>query len=168
MDKPAVGKVRLREKGLTCPRDNIQMAETVRGEAILDVCRKCGGQYFDSGEMFAAFGIKADPSYWDRPETGGSVKDGTLSCPVCHTHMLIQDVKHEDKHVEIDRCGKCGGIWLDKGEVEQIMKIGQGLKPILDAEKREAEAKLSTLGDVNFSPPGIISQFLAMFSKPAR
>jgi Zn-finger nucleic acid-binding protein len=167
MGKGAVGKVPLREKGLSCPRDKTLMGETLRGDAILDVCGKCGGQYFDSGEMFAAFGIKADPSYWDRPETGGGVKDGTLPCPVCHTHMLIQDVKHEAQHVEIDRCGKCGGIWLDKGEVEQIMKIGQGIKPILDAEKRGAEAKLSAMGDVDFSPPGIIAQFLAMFSKPA-
>jgi Zn-finger nucleic acid-binding protein len=166
MVKPAVGKVHVREKGLSCPRDEAQMEEAKKGEAFLDICGKCGGQFFDSGEMFAAFGIKADPSYWDRPETGGVVKDGTLPCPVCHTHMLIQDIKHEQEHVEIDRCGSCGGIWLDKGEVQQIMKIGQGLKPILDAEKAKAEAELAKMGEVDFSPPGIIAQFLAMFTKP--
>jgi Zn-finger nucleic acid-binding protein len=80
--------------------------------------------------------------------------------------MLIQDIKHEQEHVEIDRCGSCGGIWLDKGEVQQIMKIGQGLKPILDAEKAKAEAELAKMGEVDFSPPGIIAQFLAMFTKP--
>jgi Zn-finger nucleic acid-binding protein len=165
MAKPAVGKVNLREKGLLCPRDEMKMEEKKRGEAFLDICGKCGGQFFDSGEMFGAFGIKADPSYWDRPETGGSVKDGALHCPVCHTHMLVQDVKHEAEHVEIDRCGKCGGIWLDKGEVEHIMKIGQRIKPILEKEKAKAEQELAKMGDVNFSPPGIMAQFLAMFGK---
>jgi Zn-finger nucleic acid-binding protein len=165
MDKPAVGKVPLREKVLMCPRDKSAMLETVKGDAYLDLCKKCGGQYFDSGEMFAAFGIKADPSYWDRPETGGVVKDGDLPCPICHTHMLVQDVKHEKDHVEIDRCGKCGGIWLDKGEVERIMAIGQKIKPVLDAERARAEDDLAKMGTPNFSPPGIIAQFLAMFAK---
>jgi Zn-finger nucleic acid-binding protein len=165
MVKPAVGRVHLREKGLMCPRDESMMEERKKGEAFLDICGKCGGQFFDSGEMFGAFGIKADPSYWDRPETGGVVKDGSLHCPICHVHMLVQDVKHESEKVEIDRCGSCGGIWLDKGEVDQIMKIGQKIKPILDKERAAAEEELLKMGDVNFSPPGIIAQFLGMFAK---
>jgi Zn-finger nucleic acid-binding protein len=165
MDKPAVGKVPIREKGLSCPRDKAQMRETRTGDSVLDVCGKCGGQFFDSGEMFGAFGIKADPSYWDRSETSGPVKDGELPCPVCHTHMLVQDVKHEAEHVEIDRCGKCGGIWLDKGEVQKIMAIGQRIKPVLDAEKAQAQQELDKLGTPNFSPPGLIAQFLGLFSK---
>ena len=165
MDKPAVGKVPVREKGLECPRDSSLMLEKKTGDAFLDICGKCGGQFFDSGEMFGAFGIKADPSYWDREETGGKVKDGHLHCPVCHTHMLVQDVKQDSDHVEIDRCGKCGGIWLDKGEVQKIMAIGQKLKPVLDAERAQAQADLDRMGTPNFSPPGLIASFLAMFSK---
>ena len=165
MDKPAVGKVPIREKGLSCPRDKAVMKETKTGDAFLDVCGKCGGQFFDSGEMFGAFGIKADPSYWDRSETSGPVRDGELHCPVCHTHMLVQDVKHDADKVEIDRCGKCGGIWLDKGEVQKIMAIGQRIKPLLDAEKAKAQQELDKLGTPNFSPPGLIAQFLGLFSK---
>jgi len=165
MVRPAVGKIRVREKGLSCPRDESTMDERKKGDAFLDICGHCGGQFFDSGEMFGAFGIKADPSYWDRPETGGVVKNGTLPCPACHSQMLIQDVKHDQEHVEIDRCGTCGGIWLDKGEVEHIMTIGQQIKPILVAEKAKAEAELAKMGQPDFSPPGIMAQFLAMFPK---
>jgi Zn-finger nucleic acid-binding protein len=163
--KSAVSNVHTREKNLECPRDHSLMKEKHLGESVLDVCGKCGGQFFDTGEMFGAFGIKADPSYWDRPETGGSVRDGELHCPVCHTHMLVQDIKHESEKVEIDRCGKCGGIWLDQGEVHQIMAIGLKIKPMLDKEKAEAQEALDKMGKVNFSPPGIIAQFLGMFSK---
>src|SRR6185369_14641247 len=113
-----------RKKDLTCPRDNSLLIVKEVGDAALDACNKCGGQFFDSGEMFAAFGIKADPSYWDRPETGGNVKDSSIHCPNCKTVFLAQDVKYQAYQVEIDRCGKCGGIWLDKGEVDTIMKIG--------------------------------------------
>jgi len=143
------------------------MVETKAKDAFLDVCEKCGGQFFDSGEMFAAFGIKADPSYWDRPETGGTVKQGTLKCSACHTPMLIQDVAHGGKHVEIDRCSKrgCGGIWLDKGEVETIMAIGDSMAPVIEAERAKAQAELDKMGTPDFSSPGLIAQFLSLFKK---
>lgn len=165
MSKSAVSKQHMREKVLSCPRDKTAMTETIVGEASLDVCGKCGGQFFDSGEMFKAFGMKADPSYWDRPETGGVVKDGHLECPICATHMLIQDVAFEKDKVEIDRCGHCGGIWLDKGEVDSIMAIGDKIAPLVAAETAKAKAELDAMGDNPFGSPGLIARFLGMFSK---
>jgi Zn-finger nucleic acid-binding protein len=153
-----------KDKVIACPRDKELMKETVVEHAFLDICGKCGGTFFDSGEMFAAFGLKADPSYWDRPETGGVVRNGTLECSRCHNPMLVQDVKYGAEHVEIDRCGKCGGIWLDKGEVEKIMAIGEKLASVVDAEKIKAQEDLAKMGDVDFSP-GLIAKFLAIFKK---
>ena len=154
-----------RKKDLQCPRDKTLMSTAKTGEAVLDTCGKCGGQFFDSGELFGAFGIKADPSYWDRPETGGTVKTTDIHCPTCETVMLGQDVKYESHHVEIDRCGKCGGIWLDKGESDTIMKIGEKLQPLLDAEKAKAQEELDKMGDVDFGSPGLIARFLGLFKK---
>jgi Zn-finger nucleic acid-binding protein len=165
MSKSPMDRIDRRENGIACPHDHSLMAQTKTRDAILDTCGKCGGQYFDSGEMFAAFGIKADPSFWDRPETGGTVTDGKIHCPRCETFMLVQDVKYHDKHVEIDRCGKCGGIWLDKGEVQTIMAIGEKLQPVLDAERAKAKEELDKMGEVDFSSPGLIAQFLSMFKK---
>jgi Zn-finger nucleic acid-binding protein len=154
-----------RKKDLTCPRDKSLLHVKEVGEAHLDICQKCGGQFFDAGEMFAAFGIKADPSYWDRPETGGNVKDSPIHCPNCETVFLAQDVKYQAYSVEIDRCGKCGGIWLDKGEVETIMKIGEAIHPVLEAEKAKAQAELDSMGEVDFGSPGLIARFLGLFKK---
>jgi Zn-finger nucleic acid-binding protein len=165
MGRTAVGNAHVNRKDVHCPRDKTMMRQQSAGEAVLDVCTKCGGQYFDSGEMFASFGIKADPSYWDRPETGGNIKPGELKCPLCEVAMLAQDVKYEDKHVEIDRCGKCGGIWLDRGEVETIMQIGDKLEPKLATERAKAQEELARLDNVDFGSPGLIARFLGMFSK---
>jgi uncharacterized protein len=164
MSKSVVGNVHLKQKDLSCPRDGTQMKEKVVGEAQLDVCAKCGGQYFDAGEMFAAFGIKADPSIWDRPELGGKVKEGAMNCARCGAHMLGQDITYEGKSVEIDRCGHCGGIWLDKGEVEQIMALGDEIKPLLDAEKAKAQAELDKLS-TDILTPNLIARFLGIFRK---
>jgi Zn-finger nucleic acid-binding protein len=150
---------------LSCPRDKITMREEVVGQAHLDVCVKCGGQFFDAGEMFAACGVKADPSYWDRPETGGTVKASPIACARCGSHMLGQDVSYEGVHVEIDRCGSCGGIWLDKGEVQTLMKISEKLQPLIDAERAKAQKDLAAMGDVSFASPGLIARFLGLFKK---
>lgn len=40
-----------------------------------------------------------------------------LSCPKCHVKMRPYDIEG----IEVDRCKHCGGIWLDKNELEQIM-----------------------------------------------
>jgi Zn-finger nucleic acid-binding protein len=162
MSKSAVSHHERKKKDRACARDKSLMAHVTAGEAVLDVCRKCGGQFFDSGEMFAAFGVKADPSFWDRPETGGIVKDGTLHCPECETFMLAQDVTYGGEHVEIDRCGKCGGIWLDKNEIARIMTISEKLRPALEAERKAANEELAKLGEPDFTP-GLIAKFVKRF-----
>ncbi len=37
-----------------------------------------------------------------------------MDCPVCKSAMIT--LEFED--VEIDHCAECGGIWLDRGEME--------------------------------------------------
>lgn len=159
-----VSEQHMTNKVLDCPRDGSTMAEHEMGNSILDICAKCGGQFFDTGEMFGAFGLKADPSLWDREETAGAVRDGSFKCPRCNKMMLTQDIKHDSDKVEIDRCGHCGGIWLDKGEVEQIMAIGMKMAPIVEAERVKAKADLDSMGEIDFSP-GLVARFLAMFKK---
>lgn len=41
-----------------------------------------------------------------------------MLCPVCEIEMIILEMLH----VEIDYCHKCGGIWLDEGELELLLK----------------------------------------------
>jgi Zn-finger nucleic acid-binding protein len=162
-----VGEKHMTNTILECPRDHTLMTENVVGESVLDICSKCGGQFFDTGELFGAFGMKADPSLWDRDETAGAVREGSFKCPRCNKLMVTQDIKHEaSTKVEIDRCGHCGGIWLDKGEVDQIMDIGLKMAPVLEAEKAKAKADLDAMGDVDFNP-GLIARFLGRFKKKA-
>ena len=165
MARAAVGNVHMSNKVLDCPRDRTVMTETHVGESHLDVCGKCGSQFFDAGELFGAFGVKADPSSWDHEKTGSALRESKIDCPRCNARMLTQDIKHEADSVEIDRCGKCGGIWLDKGEVEQIMAIGEKMQPIIDAEKKKAQEELDKMGTPDFSSPGLIASFLGLFKK---
>lgn len=40
-------------------------------------------------------------------------------CPRCGNDLSERDYKG----VKIDQCGSCGGIWLDKGELEIVEEI---------------------------------------------
>ena len=41
-----------------------------------------------------------------------------MKCPNCNTTLMMS----EKQGVEIDYCPNCRGIWLDKGELEKILK----------------------------------------------
>jgi Zn-finger nucleic acid-binding protein len=131
-----------------CPRDKRVLEATPMGRATVDVCSACQGAFFDSGDMLAAAGLAADPLSWDRPEATKGVKGGTLACPRCEVLMHAQDVTREGESVEIDRCGKCGGVWLDKGELDTLTKIGEALRPLVESEQAKARKEADAIGDV--------------------
>ena len=42
-------------------------------------------------------------------------------CPRCGGDLSEQHAEH----VKIDECTECGGIWLDKGEFEQLQRVNR-------------------------------------------
>ncbi|MGE4131166.1 MAG: zf-TFIIB domain-containing protein [Bdellovibrionales bacterium] len=47
-----------------------------------------------------------------------------MICPQCKDTTLSMT---ERQGVEIDYCGKCRGIWLDRGELDKIIEKSQGV-----------------------------------------
>lgn len=45
-----------------------------------------------------------------------------MSCPKCGMHLIEIDYKH----LKIDKCSHCDGIWLDAGELEEIVNDEEG------------------------------------------
>ena len=50
-----------------------------------------------------------------------------MNCPVCKTPLLILELNN----VEIDHCTKCGGVWLDGGELEILLDSSSHKKELL-------------------------------------
>lgn len=48
----------------------------------------------------------------------------SINCPRCNIKM--EKLKKED--VILDICKKCGGMWLDKGETEKLIKIARRIR----------------------------------------
>ena len=46
----------------------------------------------------------------------------SMQCPRCDG--ALKESSFDE--VQIDTCDKCGGVWLDAGELEQVLKRGSG------------------------------------------
>jgi uncharacterized protein len=109
---------------MNCPVCKSGMVEEDFGGVKVDVCMNgCKGIWFDWGEL-----KKLD----ERNEGLGEalqnalkyprvndVSRGVISCPKCNLPMH-RHVYESDKDVNVDECFKCGGFFLDSGELREI------------------------------------------------
>jgi len=63
-------------------------------------------------------------------------KEKVLNCPVDQAPMI----KLTSQGVTVDRCKKCGGMWLDKGEMKKIIERFDAYQKKL-AKQQEKELK---------------------------
>jgi len=97
----------------------------------LDVCYGgCGGIWFDASELERVNARAATTLHtiWQGPPTSSVKLTEPRMCPRCPEVVLERKWFSDLKRVEIDRCPKCGGIWLDAGEFTRIYEEVQGAK----------------------------------------
>jgi Zn-finger nucleic acid-binding protein len=97
----------------------------VAGGIKVDVCRDgCGGIWFDNFEL-----EKVDEAHEAAGEIlltsageGRPQRDPTrrLECPRCAGQRMMRHFFSVKRQVLIDVCPRCGGTWLDVGELAQI------------------------------------------------
>ena len=54
-----------------------------------------------------------------RAETAATTP--TMTCPRCGGTL----VEREHQHLKIDECAACGGVWLDKGELQILERVDE-------------------------------------------
>ena len=126
---------------MKCPTcDNI-LDSLKLGNILLDVCAGgCGGIWFDAFEL-----QKVDEPHEPTGEKLLEIKrkknakiDYTQkrSCPKCRDVIMIKHFFSVKRSVEVDECPKCGGFWLDYGELSRIRNLFES-----EEDRREAAKK---------------------------
>ena len=128
-------------------RDKKELSEKIKiGDVKIDRCPKCGGFWFEKDELRLAKDKEAPEAKWIDVEikdkslnwfqfdlwkdkikfsaeggsaSGGKVKKGIKYCPI--DEIPLYQINYGDTSIEIDVCGICFGIWLDKGEFKKIV-----------------------------------------------
>lgn len=108
-------------KELDCPKCPFTPLERRKVMSMdLDECPKCGGRWFDLGELERAV---IDPAAFKRE--GGvallSPKPGKAVCPHCHGSMTSGGLLNP--LLRVDHCVKCAGVWLDKNEIPVLDRL---------------------------------------------
>lgn len=65
-----------------------------------------------------------------------------MKCPVCKTPDLAMSDRHG---IEIDYCGTCRGVWLDRGELDKLIDRAMGpsaSQSDMPARPQQAQAAL--------------------------
>lgn len=93
----------------------------------IDVCPVCMGAWFDRGELEVLSGDLGDVEHVLAPELGRAQRP----CPLGHGLMVEQGLPGVIR-TPVDRCQRCGGIWLDGHERRKLAKAttreGQGTR----------------------------------------
>ena len=58
-----------------------------------------------------------------------------MDCPVCKDPMIIMELAH----VEIDHCLTCRGVWLDAGELQELLGTAEHVTALLDSLRPDRE-----------------------------
>jgi len=110
---------------MNCPRCKSPLIVVEYHDIELDWCPSCEGLWFDSGEMELVAaqmsGASASPLSWQKADTD----EQRLKCPECNRKMEKRSPGGEQP-VIADVCRTCGGLWLDRGELEQIVRGAAG------------------------------------------
>jgi phage FluMu protein Com len=65
--------------------------------------------------------IKEQRARLDRERATAERASHYMRCPKCGGALVETDFHH----IKIDKCPDCGGIWLDKGEIEMLEHLDQ-------------------------------------------
>lgn len=142
---------------MQCPRCQEDLAARTLEAVAIDECRRCEGIWFDKEEL-RKVKDHTDPDLnwmdfeiWEKSDAF-KVADSRTPCPCCAVDMHVLD--YDETGVEIEYCGQCSGIWLDKGKLERIIDaLEQELldKPLDDYVKETlGEAKELLVGPESF------------------
>lgn len=106
---------------MICPACSSQTKVFTVNNIQLDACHLgCGGVWFDNREL-KKFDEAHEPSLNLGIEPKKVQKNAQpYACPKCPGIKLFKRFSSVKRKVEVDECAKCGGIWLDAGEIMSI------------------------------------------------
>ena len=131
---------------MICPVCENPMVVLELDQIEIDHCLHCGGIWLDAGELELLLDTDEDrerlKSFLIEDD---SVKEKKYPCPICNKKMTKVFVG-EEKKILIDKCIKNHGLWLDKGELEDVIELSSQNREgkIIHLLKQMFESNLSS------------------------
>jgi Zn-finger nucleic acid-binding protein len=104
------------KKERNCPRcRHLPLIESTAAQGIaVDRCTKCGGVWYDRGEINVAFPALKRATQGAADSKSIDVNAALMPCPVCAPRTLADRNDASDATIVVWDCNACGGTWVDK------------------------------------------------------
>ena len=104
-----------------CPIDHIELIQKKFSSVYGQECQKCHGVWLPFTtvrELYNNFYLEVPAKIYHEfePEIVHRSWPSKIKCPDDQELLTT----YEFKKIEIDICGKCKGLWLDKGEIDKL------------------------------------------------
>jgi Zn-finger nucleic acid-binding protein len=112
---------------LACVKCTSVLDKARVGDVEVDLCPSCGGLWLDHGEIERLGRGKSEDLTGLRTALVGAqapepASETTTPCPACPGSLNVVVLGP----IHIEYCGKCHGIFLDRGELDQAVKAVAG------------------------------------------
>ncbi|OVE76398.1 hypothetical protein BVX98_06170 [bacterium F11] len=119
---------------LTCPSCQSKMEKKKEPDITVDRCPSCNGTWLDKGELnVLATGMSGNIEFNSIDEEQHKDKFKIRQCPKCPSQKLRKVDLLIYSDTIFDYCEKCGGFFLDKGEIQnmnlELADINKDKKP---------------------------------------
>lgn len=112
---------------MNCPVCGVPMIVLELDQIEVDNCSKCGGVWLDPDEMDLLLrGSAGREEIRANLEFGEPGHEKTHRCPICRHKMEKARVRRQSSQgIQIDRCQRGHGTWLDGGELHAIVTLSE-------------------------------------------
>jgi len=167
---------------MKCPRCNSVLQSVEYDGQKVEACPGCKGEWLFSGELqklaehhdevFTPEEIASLNAVNKEIFTAEKDDHDELNCPACVNVPMEHFNYAETSGIILNKCTKCNGIWMDKGELEKIEQLVDGWKADLNQdlakygsilEKIDAEEQKELGRDVSISRFGFVNKVLQRF-----
>lgn len=131
-----------------CPVCQIELKPQVHLGVTIDVCPACAGIWFDADELTRLNSIddeilpRIDSLY--QPEITEYEPPWERRCPVCHEPLHPYRYLYTS-NIELDSCNRCGGVWVDNGELEKMNRVLSDARAIELPPEAQAQIALTQI-----------------------
>lgn len=167
---------------MKCPRCGSVLQSRQYDGQIIEICAGCKGEWLHAGELQKIV-EHHDEVFTDKEiasldavnkEIFTAEKDDhdELNCPVC-TKVQMEHFNYGDTSgIILHKCNQCGGIWMDKDQLQKVEEVVDGWKADLSkdvnkygaiVDKIEVEEQKELDKSVSISRFGFVNAVLRRF-----
>ena len=167
---------------MKCPRCGSILQSVENDGQMVEACTDCKGEWLHAGELqklvehhdevFTQQEIESLDAVNKEIETVELADHDELNCPVCETVRMEHFNYGDTSGIILHKCMECGGIWMDKGELQKVEEVVDGWKSDLRKDsatygavvkKIEVEEQAELDRDVSISRFGFVNAVLRRF-----